>query len=128
MSVGILLITHNNVGQVLLDTALVNIGRKEFNLKVVAIPFDCDPDKSASDCRALLAELDQGDGILVLTDLYGSTPSNIAHQLNKNSNVKVVAGLNLPMLMRVMNYPQLELSQLVEKAISGGKEGIVSAA
>jgi len=130
MSVGILLITHNNIGKVLLETALTNLHRKDSPAVAVAIPisFDCDPEQSFSACRQMLEEANRGQGVLVLTDMYGATPSNIAHRLSDGSEVRVVAGLNLPMLMRVLNYADRDLNELVEKAITGGKEGVVSAA
>ena len=73
----------------------------------------------------MIEQLDQGDGVLILTDMYGSTPGNIACALGQNNRVAVVAGLNLPMLVRVLNYPQLDLHTLAEKAESGGRIGIV---
>ncbi|MBW3546289.1 MAG: hypothetical protein KY428_11955, partial [Bacteroidetes bacterium] len=64
---------------------------------------------------------DSGDGVLVLTDAFGSTPSNIAMRLSRQSGVTVVSGLNLPMLLRVMNYPQLSLEELqINNALPGG--------
>ena len=128
MSVGILIITHNNIGKDLLDTAMTNLHLEASAAKAVPISFDCDPDQSKDHCKNLLEELNQGQGVLVLTDMYGATPSNIAHRLSDGSEVRVVAGLNLPMLMRVLNYADKSLDELVEKAISGGKEGVVSAA
>jgi PTS system ascorbate-specific IIA component len=71
--------------------------------------------------------LDQGDGVIVLTDMFGSTPSNIATALTRdNEHVTVIAGVNLPMLVRLMNYPRLSMAQLKDKALSGGREGIFS--
>ena len=67
-----------------------------------------------------------GDGVLVLTDLYGSTPSNIACKLRRHGHVRVVSGVNLPMLIRVLNYPDLDLDSLKEKALSGGRDGVLS--
>jgi len=128
MSVGILLITHNNIGKVLLETALTNLHREDKPALAIPISFDCDPDQSINDCQQVLEQANQGDGVLVLTDMFGATPSNIAHRLSDGSEVRVVAGLNLPMLTRVLNYADKSLDELVEKAISGGKEGIVSAA
>ena len=77
--------------------------------------------------RAAVRELDQGDGVIVLTDMFGSTPSNIATALKRdNEHVTVIAGVNLPMLVRLMNYPRLGMVQLKDKALSGGREGIFS--
>ena len=75
--------------------------------------------------QGMVQELDRGDGVLVLTDMYGSTPSNIAAGLQKEGKVSVVAGINLPMLIRVLNYPFLDLAALAEKALSGGRDGIL---
>jgi PTS system ascorbate-specific IIA component len=74
--------------------------------------------------KKALAALDTGDGVLVLTDLFGSTPSNIAARLLDSSRTRVVTGINLPMLIRVLNYPQLDLASLAAKAVSGGLDGV----
>jgi PTS system mannose-specific IIA component len=69
--------------------------------------------------------MDKGDGVLILTDMFGSTPSNIAHRLAQRGKVMVVTGLNLPMMIKVMNYPTHNLEQLVELAVKGGKTGVL---
>ena len=63
--------------------------------------------------------------MLVLTDIYGSSPANIAAALQERPRVLAVAGVNLPMLVRVLNYPVLPLEALAEKALSAGREGVV---
>jgi PTS system ascorbate-specific IIA component len=65
--------------------------------------------------------------VLLLTDAYGSTPSNIATCLagEQPARVEVVAGINLPMLVRIFNYPQLALSAMAQNAVEGGRRGIV---
>ena len=73
----------------------------------------------------MVMELDTGDGVLVLTDVCGATPSNIACRLVSLGRVMVVSGLNLPMLMRILNYPNLSLEELAERAVSGGRQGIM---
>jgi len=125
MSVGILLITHSNIGKSLCDAVISVLGSCPLAIKTLAVSFDCDPEQLVKNARSLVTTLDQGDGVLVLTDMYGSTPSNIACSLS-NSTVKVVAGVNLPMLVRIMNYPQLDLLQLTDKAVSGGHEGVIT--
>ena len=72
----------------------------------------------------LLADLDDGDGVLILTDIYGATPSNIACALHSGGGSRVVSGLNLPMLIRAFNYPDDDLTGLVERAREGGTRGI----
>jgi PTS system ascorbate-specific IIA component len=73
----------------------------------------------------MISQLDQGQGVLVFTDMYGSTPSNIAYSLAQRGRVNVISGINLPMLIRALNYQIMDLDMLTEKAVSGGKEGII---
>lgn len=61
-----------------------------------------------------------------MTDLFGATPCNISQNLTHENELKIVSGLNLPMLLRTLNYAHLPLSELTQKAISGGIEGIKS--
>ncbi len=125
MSVALLLITHGNVGQVLLDTASAVLGTMPLPSAAVSVPMADDRDTSLQRARLALDNLDEGDGVLILTDLFGATPCNIACELS-NAQSRVIAGLNLPMLIRVLNYPRLSLTKLAEKAISGGKDGVLS--
>jgi PTS system ascorbate-specific IIA component len=74
---------------------------------------------------ALVAELNSGDGVLVLSDMYGATPCNIVGKLLQPGVVEGVAGINLPMLIRTINYQHESLQTLIEKAVSGGREGVV---
>jgi len=125
--VGILLITHSGIGAELLKTAKVTFGRLPASLKLISVQPLHDPDDLIDQVSAILDAIDLGSGVLVLTDLYGATPCNIALQFYKESNhkVKVVAGLNLPMLFRVLNYSVLSLDELVEKAYLGGRDGVI---
>ncbi len=125
MSVGVLLVTHNRIGQELLATARDTLGYCPVQTATLAITQDQDPDLLADNARRLLDELDSGDGVLVLTDAYGATPSNIACRLMGLEHVNVVAGVNLPMLLRVFNYPRLSLDALSRIAIDGGRDGIM---
>ena len=88
------------------------------------IRADSDPDEQRQRAKVLVDKLDQGDGVLVMTDMYGSTPSNIACGMISEGRVAVVAGVNLPMLVKVLNYSQLDLTTLAEKVESGGHRGI----
>ena len=124
MSVGILIISHDGIGEALLDTANHMIDNNPLKVKLLAASRECDPDDLLKTANSLTEELDEGDGILVLTDLLGSTPSNIAHRLDKFANVNIVTGINLSMLIRVINYPDLNLAELTDKAYSGGVDGI----
>jgi PTS system mannose-specific IIA component len=100
------------------------LGRCPLQVSLLTASRDCDPDKLLGDALEQIKNLNAGDGVLVLTDLYGSTPCNIANKLASEKQVEAVSGINLSMLIRVFNYPQLTLEQLSDKAISGGKDGI----
>ncbi len=125
MSVGLLIISHDGIGPALLGTAKSMLKDFPLRTKLLTASRDSDPAELASSAIELIEELDDKEGVLVLTDLYGSTPSNIAQKFMNEKNICVVTGLNLSMLIRVFNYPQLGLDDLAEKAISGGKDGIV---
>jgi PTS system ascorbate-specific IIA component len=122
--VGLLIITHDHVGTALYETAAHMLGMCPLMAEVLPVMADCDPDAMVKRGRDLAAKLNQGDGVLILTDMYGSTPSNIAARLAVDHKVLVVSGINLPMLVRIMNYPTLSVTELALKAESGGRDGI----
>lgn len=126
MSVAVLIITHHEIGHALVNALRTTYGDGlPLPLETFEVPSDADPDKLIPELKKIILKLDQGAGVLILTDLFGSTPSNIAYELQKESEIRIVTGLNLPMLIRVMNYPKLNLSNLAEKAMKGGQAGII---
>lgn len=126
MSVGLLLITHNHIGSELIKTAKANLsGHCPLATRTLQVCSHHKTEELIAQARALVAEINTGTGVLVLTDIYGSTPSNIATQLLETDPVIVVAGISLPMVIRVMNYATLSLPEIANKAVSGGYEGIV---
>jgi len=125
MSVGILVITHNDVGDALVKTAVSLVGGCPMKTEIIGIAYDSNIDKLRHEANSKLESLQPCDGVLVLTDIYGSTPSNIAMQLNAGSDTHIISGINLPMLVRIFNYPDLDVNELAEKAISGGRDGVM---
>jgi len=123
MSVGLLLITHKNIGKSILDAASSVLGHCPLQAFTMSIENGCNPERENEAVIKYLNKLDNEEGILIITDLYGSTPSNIACR-HVSKKVKVVSGINLPMLVRILNYPNLDLNQLLTKATSGGIKGI----
>jgi len=128
MSIGLLLITHNKIGDELLLTATRMLDACPLETHTLEVTNHSNPEALRRQARSEVEQLDKGDGVLVLTDMYGSTPSNIAATLLLKDRVHVVAGINLPMLVRVLNYPGLDLNELTAKAVSGGSDGIVRCA
>ena len=126
MSVSILIISHEEIGSALLNAVKHAFGSElPLAAATVELEADADPEVLIPKLRKVVQALNQGDGVLILTDLFGSTPSNIASSIQNCKEVRIVTGLNLPMLIRVMNYPQLDLVQLAEKARTGGQCGII---
>ena len=117
--------THENIGEILLQTVRRVLEVCPLQTRCLPVPFDSDPDEIQQEAAQMIKTMNKGDGVLILTDMFGSTPSNIAHRLSEAGKVMVVTGLNLPMLIKVMNYPNLNLQQLVEAAVEGGKSGVL---
>ncbi|MEZ5587713.1 MAG: PTS fructose transporter subunit IIA [Sedimenticolaceae bacterium] len=127
MSVGVLLITHPGVGSAMLHIASRIIGRSALPIKCLEVPPDAALDPVCERARSMLKVLNRGAGVLVLTDIYGATPHNIAQQVAcREPGATVLSGLNLPMLVRVFNYPQDDLDTLTSKAAEGGSRGIMT--
>jgi PTS system ascorbate-specific IIA component len=127
MTVGVLLMTHQSMGAALVSAAHHVFGhRLPLSIDVQEIAADADPEQMLRAAVAHVRELDRGDGVLVLSDLYGATPCNIARRLpDFGMRVHRVSGLNLPMLLRVLNYPEQSLDELAQTAVNGGHGGIV---
>ncbi|MDP2231894.1 PTS sugar transporter subunit IIA [Methylotenera sp.] len=123
--IGILIIAHGSLGESLKECAKHVIGNEPRQLAFLAVNTDDDPNKLLPKAQALVLELDHGDGVLVLSDMYGATPCNIVSKLLVPGKIEGVAGVNMPMIVRTMTYRHESLMALVEKAISGGREGVV---
>ena len=126
MAVGILLITHQGIGSALLAVASRLLHPLPLRAEALEIPFDGDPDILLPLASAALRRVDSGQGVLVLTDLYGATPSNLASKVARlGTPVRRVSALSLPMLLRVMNYAELELDELPAVAAAGARNGVL---
>lgn len=125
MSVGLLLISHKNIASNLLETARQILNTCPLATRALEVPLDYPVEKVLEQARDYIGSLDTGNGVLILTDIYGATPSNIAKLLTAESKCKLVAGMNLPMIIRILNYPQLHLEDMALKAVSGGHDGIL---
>lgn len=126
MTCGILLVTHPGVGTALLDVATRLLRQLPLKTEAFEVPFDADLDALLPLASAALRRVDGGDGVLILTDLYGASPANLAGQLARlGTPVRRVSALSLPMLLRVMNYPEQGLGQLPATAAAGTRNGAI---
>lgn len=128
MKVALLIITHNRIGQELISTASSILGNNTPPIHSISIPADLNPGDLggyADQIRDTIANLNSRHKVLILTDIYGSTPNNLARYFASDPGAVVLSGVNLPMLLRVINYCGQDLDQLVITAIEGAKKGIV---
>ena len=127
MGVALLLITHDDIGSSLLSTAVNMMGVSPISSRNLIITQQMDIEQGLSEAKQLCEEMDEGDGILIVTDMYGSTPGNIANRLlenNPDNSKLIVTGVNLPMIVRIMNYAHLSLPELAQKASSCASDSI----
>lgn len=126
MAVGVLLVTHPGIGTAMITVASALLHNLPLKVEAFDVPLDADPEALLPQASAALRRVDGGFGVLVLTDLYGASPSNLAARLaHLGTPVRRVSALNLPMLLRVMNYPELELDELPAVAAAGARNGVI---
>lgn len=123
--IGILIIAHGTLGESLIHCASHVMGKRPPALQQLNVGTNDDPAKLLPQAQQLIEELDEGDGVLILSDIYGATPCNLVNRLVVAGRVEGVAGVNLPMLVRTLTYRQGDLRVLVSKALSGGREGVI---
>ncbi len=127
MATGILLLTHEGIGSALLSVATRLLRQLPLAAEAFELPFDADLDAALPAASAAMRRVDSGDGVMLLTDLYGASPSNLAARLARlGTPARRVAGLNLPMLLRVMNYADHGLDELPAIAAAGARNGAIT--
>jgi PTS system ascorbate-specific IIA component len=122
--IGILIVSHGAFGESLIHSASHVLGKRPLYLRQLGITVHDDPDAMVPVAEDLIRFLDQGAGVLVMSDIYGATPSNIAARLLKPGRVEGIAGVNLPMLIKALSYREEALAVALTKAMAGGGEGI----
>ncbi len=123
--VGILLITHGTLGEALLRSATHTLGGRPERAEHIGVTELDAPESLLARGREALARIDDGAGVLVLTDMFGATPANVAAKLLQNGRVEGLSGANLPMLVRALAHRDEPLAEVVAKARAGGAEGVV---
>ena len=123
--IGLLIIAHGNLGESLIHCASHVLGKNPPQLMCFAVGMHDDPADLLPQAQLLVKKLDTGDGVLILSDMYGASPCNLVVKLLSPNRIEGVAGVNLPMLVRILNYRDKPIKTCVEKAISGGRDGVV---
>jgi PTS system mannose-specific IIA component len=123
--IGILIIAHGTLGESLIHCVSHVMGDRPLLLNQLGVGVHDDPVSLLPQAQTLLRDLDQGGGVLVLSDIYGATPCNLAGKLLEPGRVEGISGVNLPMLVRAIAYRNERLDVLVDKAVAGGQSGVV---
>ncbi len=121
--IGILLITHAPLGQAFIVAAAHVFRGTPERLEAIDVIPDQDTAEVNANARAAIRRLDDGSGVLVITDVMGGTPSNCCNQLSEPGKVAVIAGISLPMLLRAITYRLDTLDVVVDLALAGGQNG-----
>lgn len=125
--IGLIVLAQKDVAVGLLEAADHVLGQRPPGLVAFPVSYETPPEELSKKLRDTIGAVNTGDGVLILADIYGATHINIACRLLKRDYIELVTGLNLPMLIRVLNYRDQPLPELIRKALSGGVDGIVCA-
>ena len=123
--VGVLLVSHGAIGRSILESARHILNDSPPLVATLGVSRDDDPDDLRLRARRLIKQLDAGDGVLVLTDIFGATPGNVISRLLEDGRVEGVSGISLPMLLRVLTGRNGSLKAAVQRALSAGAEGVI---
>jgi len=124
MSIALFLITHEGIASNLLSIGQSIIQKPDNNLSFIEVPMNANLDTMINNIEDKLNKLDLDKGILFITDIYGGTPSNIAQLLATNYDANLISGVNLPMIIRLLNYRDETEQLLIQKALDGARTGI----
>jgi len=124
--IGILIVAHGTLGESLIHCASHVTGSRPLHLLQLGVTIHDDPTAILPQAQEMVKQLDSGDGVLVLSDIYGATPCNIVCKLLEPGKVEGIAGVNLPMLIRALTYRNEPLPTVMKKALSGGQDGVIN--
>ena len=124
--IGILLVTHGTYGEALIQNVCHVLNKRPSRIAQLGVTAQDDPLDLLPLAKLLLNEVDGGEGVLVMTDIYGASPSNLAMKLLEPGRVEGVAGVNLPMLLRAITYREKGMETMLAKAVSGGRDGVMN--
>lgn len=124
--IGILLITHGSFGEALVQNACHVLNKRPPFLNQLGVSAQDDPLDLLPLGREMVKLVDNGRGVLILTDIYGASPANLALKLLEPGRVEAVTGASLPMLMRALTYRDKSMETVIAKAISGARDGVLN--
>ena len=122
--IGIVIIAHGNLGDSLIQCMTHLLGKRPDGITSLQVTGTDDARSLLPTAQRLVTAVDQGEGVLVITDIFGSTPSNLACKLLIPGRVEGVAGANVPMLVRAVTYRTRGIDVMLKRVVSGGCEGV----
>ncbi|HOA92560.1 MAG TPA: PTS sugar transporter subunit IIB [Quisquiliibacterium sp.] len=123
--IGILVVSHEPLGTALIHCTRHIFGRMPAQLAALDVIPDEDPEAALSAARELIMRINDGSGVLVLTDIFGATPSRIAMRLAEPHRIAVIAGVNLPLLVKALNNRRGPLDEIAQLVIGSAKNAIL---
>jgi len=123
--IGVLIIAHDTLGDSLARAVTHVLGARPPQFEAFGVCAGDDPLVLLPKAREVVARLDDGDGVLIVSDIFGATPCNLACKLLVPGRVEGLAGVNLPMLVRAFTYRTRGMETLLKKAVSGGCDGVL---
>jgi PTS system ascorbate-specific IIA component len=124
--IGLFLVTHSSYGESLIQCACHVLNKRPPQIAQLGVAIQDDPLDVLPLAQQMLGLVDSGDGVLIMTDVYGATPANIALKLLEPGRIEGIAGVNLPMLLRALTYRDKDMNTLVTRAIAGGRDGVLN--
>ncbi len=124
--IGLLLITHDTLGEALVQCACHVLNKRPEQLLQLGVAAGDDPNDLIPLAQQMLKIVDKGEGVLIMTDIYGASPSNLAAKLLQPGKIEGLAGINLPMLLRAINYRDKGMETLLSRATGGGRDGVLN--
>lgn len=121
--IGILVVAHGSLGESLIDCAAYVLGKRPERMLSLDLTNGAEPERLLTEARAKIKQLDEGDGVLVLTDIFGATPCNTVCRLVEPGRVEAVAGVSVPMLLKAITYRRETLAQLADRVVQGAHDG-----
>lgn len=125
--IGLLILTEKTMGAALIGAVVHTLGSRPPQIAATDLDYAATPESIDALLRQGLQLVDHGDGVLILADVYGATHTNVACRLLARGHIELITGVNLPMLLRALNYRHLKMDDLIDKALSGGCGGIICA-
>jgi len=122
---GILLVTHANLGKTLIETIEFILGDSQDNLSCVSINIQEDPDTLRKKIKKGISKVTSDNGVIILTDMFGGTPSNLSYSFLEEGKVEVISGVNLPILLKAVTArSKMDMESLTVSLVEHGKKSI----